>query len=99
MKFKPWFKDIICSCNLEIGAYAGIFVWWLNYDANIFIKISPTRIYIYTHYTHAFYYTHTHTYIYIHTLFYLISYIYIPNQKKKKSLVFSIKIIFDSDLS
>ena len=38
--------------------------------------------------------------LYIHT-FYLISYIYTHNQKKKKkkSLVFSIKIIFDGDLS
>ena len=35
--------------------------------------------------------------LYIHT-FYLISYIYIHNQRKK-SVVFSIKIIFDGDLS
>ena len=51
--------------------------------------------------------THTHTYIYIDThtcffliyrhTFYFISYIYIHT--KKKSLVFSIKIIFDGDLS
>ena len=37
--------------------------------------------------------------LYIHT-FYLINYIYTHNQKKKKkNLVFSIKIIFDGDLS
>ena len=48
---------------------------------------------------------HTHIYkrmraflLYIHT-FYLISYIYTHNQKKKIRLVFSIKIIFDGDLS
>ena len=41
--------------------------------------------------------------MYIYTLFCLISYIYIYiytlTQQKKKSLVFSIKIMFDSDLS
>ena len=56
-------------------------------DANIFIKTTSTHIYM-----HNFL-------LYIHT-FYLISYIYTHNQKKKKkSLVFSIKIIFDGDLS
>ena len=60
-------------------------------DANIFIKTTSTHIYI--HICTLFYY------IYIHT-FYLISYIYTHNQKKKKkSLAFSIKIIFDGDLS
>ena len=40
------------------------------------------------------------THIYIHTFFYLISYIYTQkSKKKKKSLVFSIKIIFDDNLS
>ena len=58
-------------------------------DVNIFIKTTSTHIY-----------THMCAFLlYIHT-FYLISYIYTHNQKKKKkSLVFSIKIIFDGDLS
>ena len=55
-------------------------------NTNIFIKATP--------------HTHIHTFFYyIHTLFYLMSYIYTHTQKKKKNLVFSIKIIFDGNLS
>ena len=46
--------------------------------------------------------THIFIHIYIHTLFYLTSYIYTHTQlkkKKKKTLVFSIKIIFYGNLS
>ena len=47
--------------------------------------------------THIYIYTHTCAFLlYIHT-FYLINYIY--THKKKRSLVFSIKIICDGDLS
>ena len=72
----------------------------LSCDTNIFIKtisLSLSHTHIYTH-THFFYYTLT----YIHTLFNLISYIYTHTQqkkKKKKRLIFSIKIMFDSNLS
>ena len=56
-------------------------------NTNIFIKTTP-----YTHInTHAFFY-------YIHNLFYLINYIYTHTQQKK-SLIFSIKIMFDGYLS
>ena len=72
----------------------GIFVWeGLSCGTNIFIKTTFTHIYIYTH--TFFYFIYTRTYIY--TLFYLISYIY-THTPKKKSLVFSIKIMFDGDL-
>ena len=55
---------------------------------NIFIKTTP-------HPTH----THIHSFFYyIHTFFYLISYIYTP-KKKKKGLIFSVKIMFDGNLS
>ena len=50
----------------------------------------------YTHTCFVIIYTHIYTFF-----FYLISYIYIhthPTKKKKKPLVFSIKIMFDSDL-
>ena len=57
-------------------------------DANIFIKTTSTHIYIYT-YAHFFI-------IYTHFLF---DKLYIYTQQKKKSLVFSIKIIFDGDVS
>ena len=45
--------------------------------------------------------THTHTHTHIYTFFYLISYIYIHTHSTniKKSLVFSIKIMFDGNLS
>ena len=67
-----------------------IFVWeGLSCGTNIFIKTTLTYIYIYI-YTHTFFY-------FIYTLFYLISYIY-THTPKKKSLVFSIKIMFDGDL-
>ena len=59
-------------------------------DANIFIKTTSTHIYIYT-YARFFI-------IYAHFLFDKL-YIYTQPKKKKKSLVFSIKIIFDGDLS
>ena len=56
-------------------------------NTNIFIKTTP-----YTHInTNVFFY-------YIHTFFYLISCIYTHIQQKK-SLIFSIKIMFDSYLS
>ena len=47
-----------------------------------------------------FYYINTHVYIYsfLFDKFYIYIYIYILTQQKK-SLVFSIKIMFDSDLS
>ena len=71
----------------------------LSYNANIFIKTTPhthTRVYI-----HAFFiiiYTHFFFEKDVYTLFYLISYIH-THTKKKKSLVFLITIMFDSDLS
>ena len=55
-------------------------------NTNIFIKTTP-----YTHKYTCFFY-------YIHTFFYLISCIYTHIQQKK-SLIFSIKIMFDSYLS
>ena len=69
------------------GVKPGIFVWGPSCNTNIFIKtISYSHIN-----THAFFY-------YIHKLFYLISYIYTHTQQKK-SLIFSIKIMFDGYLS
>ena len=58
-----------------------------SYSTNIFIK-TTSHIHIYT------------CFFIIYTFFYLISYIYIyTHQKKKKSLVFSIKIMFDGNFS
>ena len=53
---------------------------------DIFIKIIPPHVYI-----------HTLFLLYTYTIFYLISYIYTHPKKKKKSLIFSIKIIFNGD--
>ena len=68
-------------------------------DINKFIKINPhTYIYIHTYIHFVIIYTHT----YIFTLFYLISYTYThtpSKEEKKKGLIFSIKIMFDGDLS
>lgn len=61
----------------------------LSCGTNIFIKttsLTPLTPHIYT----LFYY--------IYTLIYLISYIYTHAQQKKKTLVFSIKIMFNGDL-
>ena len=60
-----------------------------SYGTNIFIKTTPhTHVYIHT----LFYYKYA--------LFYLKSYIYTHIQpKKKRSLVFSVKIMLDDDLS
>ena len=57
-------------------------------NTNIFIK-TTSHIHIYT------------CFFIIYTFFYLISYIYIytHTQKKKKSLIFSIKIMFDGNFS
>ena len=62
----------------------------------IFIKTTLIYIYIYI-YTHTFFY---YIYTHIYTLFYLISYIYTLTQKRKrkKNLIFSIKVMFDDDL-
>ena len=60
------------------------------------IYLSRQSPYIYTH--TCFVIIHTHTHIYIYILFdKLYIYTHTPNQKKK-TLVFSIKIMFDSDL-
>ena len=58
-----------------------------SYNNNIFIK---TTLHM-----------HIYTCFLLYTLFYLISYIYTHSQKKKKkkNLVFSIKIMFDGNLS
>ena len=85
------------------GAKNFCFFWGGSCGTNIFITTIPnTQICIHT------FFIIIYTHIYTHT-FYLISYIYIcihthTHQKKKsstkkKSLVFSIKIMFDSDLS
>ena len=55
-------------------------------NTNIFIKATP-HTHIYTHF------------FIVYTIFYLMSYIYTHTKKKKKNLVFSIKIIFDGNLS
>ena len=55
-------------------------------STNIFIK-TTSHIHIYT------------CFFIIYTFFYLISYIYIYTHKKKNSLVFSIKIMFDGNFS
>ena len=73
-----------------IGEESGIFVWEGQVAALIYLLRQPSYTYIYTHF---FYYIYTH----IYTLFYLISYIYTLT-KKKKNLVFSIKVMFDDDL-
>ena len=81
------------SC-LDAGAEPEIFVWRPSCNVNIFIKTTPhTHIYIY-----IYIYTYTCFFYYIHTLLYLISYIR-THPTTKKSLVFSIKIMFDSYLS
>ena len=59
-------------------------------DANIFIK--TTSIHTYIHICTLFYYI----YPYVHT--FLFDKLYIYTHPKKKSSVFSIKIIFDGDL-
>ena len=57
-------------------------------NINIFIKTTP-----HTHiYTHAFFLLYTHTFLFDRL------YIY-THPTNKKSLVLSIKILFDSDLS
>ena len=58
----------------------------LSYNTNIFIK------------TISYIHINTHTFFIIYTLFYLISYIYTHTQQKK-SLIYSIKIIFDGYFS
>ena len=77
------------------GAEPGILVWGPSCDTNIFIKTTLIYIYIYI-YTHTrfFYYIYT----YIHTFLFDKLYIYTHPKKKKKNLVFSIKVMFDDDL-
>ena len=79
----PMHSSCICS-----GVEPGIFVWRGQVAALIYLSRQP-----HTHiYTNVFFY-------YTHTFFYLISYIYMHTQKKKKNLVFSITVMFDSNLS
>ena len=74
------------------GAEPRIFVWEGQVATLIYLSRQASH-------THIFIYIHMLFY-YIYTLFYLISYIYTHTQpKKKKNLVFSIKIMFNGDLS
>ena len=70
------------------GAEPGIFIWGGQVAALIYLSKQPPT-YTYTHafllYTH-FLFDKLYIYIYTHT-------------KKKKSLVFSIKIMFDGNFS
>ena len=78
------------------GAEQGIFFGRQSCGTNIFIKTTPnTHLYIHTV---VFYLFIIHIHIYIHFLFDKF-FIYTHPKKKKKSLVFSIKIIFDGNLS
>ena len=64
-----------------------IFVWRLSCGTDIFIKTTPTHTYIYK----LFYY--------IQTFLFDKLYIYTHPTKKKKNLVFLIKIMFDDNFS
>ena len=68
------------------GAESEIFVWRGQVARLIYLsrQLPPPQ--------------HTHFFI-IYTLFYFISYIYTHTQQQKKNFAFSIKIIFDVDLS
>ena len=63
-----------------------------SYSINIFIKITPVHTYIDTLFL-------LYTHIYTHTFLFDKLYIYTHPTKKKKNLVFLIKIIFNGDLS
>ena len=80
----PMHSSCICS-----GAEPGIFVWRGQVAALIYLSRQP----------HTHIYTNVFFIYYTHIFFYLISYIYTHTQKKKKNLVFSIIIMFDSNLS
>ena len=86
---------ICCVISLHRNGARNFCLGGASCSTNKFIKITSTYIYIYTH-IHTFCY---YIYTYIYTLFYLISYTYTHTQPQKKGLVFSIKIMFDGDLS
>ena len=91
------FTYLILLIHLNRGKAKNFCLGRLSCDTNIFIKTTPhTYIYIYI-YTHTFFY-YIYTHIYIHT--FLFDKLYIcTHQKKKNLLLFSIKIMFDSDIS
>ena len=75
-----------------------IFVWGSSCSTNIFIKITLyTHIYTYTLFYYI--YTHIYTHIFLFHKLYLYIYIHTHTQQQQKNLVFSIKIIFDGDIS
>ena len=65
----------------------------------IYLSRQPLYTYIHT-YIYIYIYIHTHVFFIIYTHTYLFDKLYIyTHPTKKKNLVFSIKIIFDSDFS
>ena len=79
----------------KVGAELGIFVLGEG-GVVALIYLSKQLPHTVTHiYTHTLFY---YIYTYINTLFYLISYIYAHTQQQQKK-VFSIKIMFDGDIS
>ena len=73
----------------QLGAESGIFVWRGQVARLIYLSRQPPP---------PPPLTHTHFFI-IYTIFYFIIYIYKHTQQQKKNFAFSIKIIFDVDLS
>ena len=105
----PFWSFIECSSIVQFFSSLSLVSWWFSVvfyfvrgrtklfclegpscGTNIFIQTTLIYIYKYTHVFLLYIYTH------IYTLFYLISYINTP--KKKKNLIFSIKVMFDDDL-
>ena len=83
--------------NVHSGAELGILFGGLSCSTNIFIKTILTHTHTHTFllYTH----THTHTHIYIYTYTFLFDKLYTYTHLTEKNLVFSIKIMFDDNLS
>ena len=86
-KKKKKSSQVLKSSLTSRGEARNFYLRGPSCSTNIFIK-TTSHIHIYT------------CFFIIYTFFYLISYIYIyTHTQKKKSLVFSIKIMFDGNFS